>query len=112
MILGTEYLTDRGIDLDLAFKLGVEIESPPSVARIIERLGEDILIGGKPLSQVATTLIWFPCRNSDGIIVSWIARVLPTPNGGPKFLTPKGGSGQPFIAPSVWAVAARPPCRW
>jgi hypothetical protein len=108
MILGTEYLTDRGIDLDTASKLGIEIENPPSVSRIVERLGEDILIGGKPLSQVATTLIWFPCWNSDGIITtSWIARVLPTPNGGPKFLTPKGGSGPPFITKPVWDIATQ-----
>jgi hypothetical protein len=108
MILGAEYLADRGTDLDAAFKLGIEIENPPSVSRIVERLGEDILIGGKLLSQVATTLIWFPCCNSDGVPASWIARVLPTPaNDGPKFLTPKGGSGPPFITHQVWGAAAQ-----
>jgi hypothetical protein len=37
-----------------------------------------------------------------GSTVSWIARPLPTLQGQPKFLTPIGGSGPPFIPKSVY----------
>ena len=32
-------------------------------------------------------------------------RIFPTPVNGPKFLTPKGGNGAPYITPAVWAIA-------
>ncbi len=80
----------------------LEFDAAPTAARIVDRLGDDILVEGRPLSQYAKELLWVPYLNSDGATTSWTARIFPTPSNGPKFLTPKGGSGPPYIPPAVW----------
>ena len=85
----------------------LEFDSAPAAERIRERLGDDILVAGRPLSQYAKELLWVPYLNSDGAATSWTARIFPTPANGPKFLTPKGGGGPPYIPPAVWAVAEK-----
>ena len=54
---------------------------------------------------IPSELLWFPYFNADGAIASWTARIFPTPANGPKFLTPKGGNGAPYITPGVWVIA-------
>jgi hypothetical protein len=85
----------------------LEFDAAPTAGRIIERLGDDILVECRPLSNYARELLWIPYLNSDGAITSWAARIFPTPPNGPKFLTPKGGSGPPYIPPGVWVIAGK-----
>jgi Domain of unknown function (DUF3854) len=102
------YLEARGILPATIEAHRLEFDAAPSAERIVERLGDDILIGGQPLSAYAKELLWFPHLNSDSAITSWTVRVFPTPVGGAKFLTPKGGSGAPYIPPAVWTIADKP----
>ena len=108
MTAGQSYLEARGIRSETVQVHGLELDSAPTSKRIIERLGDDILVSGRPLSACAKELIWFPHLNSDGAITSWTVRVFPTLADGAKFLTPKGGSGAPFIPMLVWAIADKP----
>ena len=105
MNAGQSYLEARGIRSETVQAHGLEFDPAPTAERIIERLGDDILIGGQPLSQYARELLWIPHLERDGAITSWTVRVFPTPADGPKFLTPKGGGGPPYIPRAVWAIA-------
>ena len=98
------YLEARGIHLETVQAHGLEFDPAPTAERIIERLGDDILIGGRPLSERAQELLWFPHHNADGAITSWTVRVFPTPADGQKFLTPKDGGGPPYIPREIWKV--------
>jgi Protein of unknown function (DUF3631)/Domain of unknown function (DUF3854) len=105
--LAANYLAERGLLLDTANENGVEIDLDIVPKKIVSRLNEDLTFGGKPLSQSAKELIWFPVR--DGGKDSWICRPLPTIDPNRKFLTPTGGSGAPFIPRAVYnAKPGRP----
>ena len=98
------YLEARKISPETIQAHRLEFDTSPTIERIIERLGDDILVAGQPLSKYAEELLWFAFLNADAAVTSWTARIFPTPHNGPKFLTPKGGSGPPYITPAVWAV--------
>src|SRR5262249_11159588 len=84
--LGERYLLDRGVKLEYARANGVLIEAHPSKETVQERLGQNCV----PLWKLAQEVIWFR-----GPI--WIARPLPTLDEKPKFLTPVGNDGEPYI---------------
>jgi hypothetical protein len=105
--LGELYLTQRGVNLDTATKHGVQIEPYPSAASIIDRLGKDMVIGEKRLSELVQEMMWFPIRDFDAALKSWLARPLPTIPEGPKFLSACDSSGPPFIPKQVWEQRKR-----
>ena len=108
-----EYLLARGIKLDVALALGVDISANGSHPRGIyrSRLGFDTW-DNSMLPDVIEESLWFPCLTAQGNIKSYFCRVFPPPRdkeGRPaKFLTPKDGTGYPFIVPAVWEVASKP----
>jgi hypothetical protein len=106
MNIGEIYLEARGITPSTIRDQGIEIDAPPLVERVVERLHRDILLDGVPISQLAEAIVWFGIKGVDGKVLSYIARPLRTKevNGGPKFLTPVGGTAPPFIVPAVRAV--------
>lgn len=105
--LAVSYFSERGLMLDTAEENGVEIDTSIVKEKIVDRLNDDLPLNGKPLSESAKELIWFPVR--DGGKDSWICRPLPTIDPSRKFLTPIGGSGAPFIPRTVYnAKAGRP----
>lgn len=103
--IGNRYLSERGIANATAQTHGVEIDQKPASERFLRRLGYDMLPDGK-LTDVASTVIWFPCRDIKGMAISWIARPLPT-IGKTKFLNPQGVAF-PFIPSQTWLVASKP----
>jgi Protein of unknown function (DUF3631)/Domain of unknown function (DUF3854) len=98
MNLAGDYLMQRGLQLETATGNGVEIDLAPQRERIVERLGK----GCVPLWNLAQAIVWFRVRNLAGATLSWIARPLPTLNGGPKFVTAAGGTGPPFITKTAY----------
>ena len=108
-----EYLLARGIKLDVALALGVDISANGSHPRGIyrNRLGFDTW-GNSMLPDVIEESLWFPCLDAQGNIKSYFCRVFPPLKGKEdstaKFLTPKDGNGYPFIVPAVWEVASKP----
>ena len=107
------YLHERGINLETALGLGMEISANGSCPRGIyrDRLGFDTW-GNKLLPDVVEESLWFPCLDAEGKIKSYFCRLFPSlkdKEGKPaKFLTPKDGHGYPFIVPAVWEVASKP----
>ena len=73
------YLEARKISPETAAAHRLEIDTAPTVERIMRRLGDDILVAGQPLSIYAQELLWIPFLNADGAITSWVARIFPTP---------------------------------
>src|SRR5262249_23514912 len=106
--LGKAYLSERGISLQTASAQGVEIDSSINRDRIVQRLGGDIEVEGTPVSKTASEIIWFPEQDATGETVSWTARILPTPEKGPKFLRRIGGNAAPFIPKSVYESRTKP----
>jgi Domain of unknown function (DUF3854) len=106
MNLGETYLAARGITPGTILAQGIEIDEPPSLERVVERLRKDILMDGIPVSQLAEAIVWFGIQGEEGKVLSHIARPLRTGglNGGAKFLTPVGGTAPPFIVPAVRAI--------
>jgi DNA polymerase I-like protein with 3'-5' exonuclease and polymerase domains len=100
--LCTEYVLKRGLSPEALFAHGVEFDEQPDRQRINERLGEDFIYRDIPLSQRAREILWFPVPNSDGVTISYTARPLPGLENGPKFLTPKGGTGLAYIPKPVY----------
>jgi hypothetical protein len=49
----------------------LEFDAVPTAERIIERLGDDILVEVRTLSNYAQEVLWIPYRNSDGAATSW-----------------------------------------
>ena len=108
-----EYLRSRGIALDVALDLGVDIfvkDSHP-IGLYGDRLGFSSW-GNSMLPDIVEESLWFRCLDAEGKINSYFCRVFPPPKDKEgklaKFLTPKDGSGYPFIVPAVWEVASRP----
>jgi Protein of unknown function (DUF3631)/Domain of unknown function (DUF3854) len=107
------YLIQRGINLDTARALGMEIlvgnSHPPGTYK--SRLGFDIWRNGIPLSRIVKEGIWFSCVDAKGKVQSSWLRVFPELRGKEgeivKVLTTKKG-GFPFIPPAVWDVATKP----
>lgn len=97
--LGITYLRERGITNSTIQQHRIEIATNLTSDLFRSRLGFDALQEGK-LADLATEVVWFPCRNFTGKQVSWIARPLPA-IGDPKFLNPKGGA-YPFIPLETW----------
>jgi hypothetical protein len=104
--LANRYLAERGISDSTVKEYKIEIDITPNSERFRDRLGLDQLSQGK-LDELARQVIWFPCRDADGAVVSWIARLLPAP-GEAKFLTPKAVAPFPFIPPETWAAREKP----
>ncbi len=96
--LASDYLLQRGLQLETAFGNGVEIDAAPQRDIIVERLGK----GCVPLWNLAQEIVWFRVRNLAGATLSWIARPLPTLNGSPKFVAAAGGTGPPFITKTAY----------
>lgn len=103
--LANRYLAERGISDSTVKKYGIEIDISPIPERFRDRLGFNALSEGK-LAELAKEVIWFPCRDADGTMVSWIARLLPAP-GEAKFLTPTAVAPFPFIPPQTWAAGEK-----
>ena len=76
---------------------GVELDVMPPAKRIIEGLGNDLIIGGKPLSKSIREILWFALRNERGEPTEYIARPLPTPPDCPKCIIPADSTAPPFI---------------
>jgi hypothetical protein len=95
--LGKAYLLERGLSLETAYANGVEIDVAPSRITIKERLAK----GCPPIWEYAKEIVWFPFYDASGAIRSWAARPLPT-HDKLKFVTPKGGTGPPYIPRSVF----------
>ena len=109
-----QYLRERGINLETALELGMEISANGSHPRGIyrARLGFDIWWNEKSLPDMIEEAIWFPCINAEGSVQSYSVRPFPGLIGKDgetvKFLASKNGSGYPFILPNVWRVASKP----
>ena len=107
------YLRARGIALDVALDLGVEVFVKGSHSRGIyrSRLGFDVW-DNKMLPDLVEESIWFPCLDAQGNIQSYFCRLFPALTGKEgetvKFLTSKNGNGFSFVPPSVWQVASKP----
>jgi Protein of unknown function (DUF3631)/Domain of unknown function (DUF3854) len=99
------YLTDRGIATGTIQAYGIQIETKPTSKSFLDRLGFDKL-GEGSLAELANQIIWFPCLDSAGQVLSWIARPLPDIEEA-KYLNPKGGA-YPFIPRQTWQAAAKP----
>jgi hypothetical protein len=102
--LGEIYLLERGLSLETARAHGIEIDATLERSRIEERLGRNCV----KVWNLASELVWFPVVNSSGTRTSWIGRPLPNIKDGPKFLTPVGGSGQPYIPKDVYRSVKLP----
>src|SRR6516162_6970304 len=96
MSLAKNYLAERGITEETAKLYGLEFDDRVSSKMATERLGR-----GWPKGEV-NEVIWFPITDSNGNVISWIARVLPTIAQLPKFVCPVGSHGPPFIPKPVW----------
>lgn len=103
--VGNRYLSERGIADATAQTHGVEIDQKPASERFLGRLGYDMLSDGK-LTDLASAVVWFPCRDITDVAVSWIGRILPS-IGKTKFLNPKGPAF-PFIPSQTWVAASKP----
>ena len=108
-----EYLRQRGITVEPALSLGIEIQVKDSHPRGIyrSRLGFDQW-GNKMLPDLVEECIWFPCKDAQGNVQSYFCRIFPELVGREgavaKFLTPKDGAGFPFIPSATWDVAHKP----
>ena len=71
MQTGQSYLEERKILPATIQAHRLEVDVAPTAERIVQRLGEDILLAGQPLSQYSAELLWFPYLNADGAITSW-----------------------------------------
>ena len=102
--LAKEYLLERGLLLETVEANGVEIDTDPNRLTVKERLAKKC----PPIWDYAKVILWFPFYNSQGELVSWAARPLPT-RPGLKFVTPKGGTGPPYITRAVLEKGNRGP---
>jgi Domain of unknown function (DUF3854)/Protein of unknown function (DUF3631) len=100
--LAEKYLVDRGLTVETARRFGVEIESPPDPDQFYERLGMKCPPG-------IQTNLWIPVLSKTGAVNSWIARLLPTPKDGPKFLCPEDSKGPPWLIPEIYDHKASVP---
>jgi putative DNA primase/helicase len=98
------YLRERGLDVDFARANGVELEVMPPAKRIIERLGKDFLIGGKPLSESIREIMWFPLCNHEDHLKSWFGRPLPDIDHESKFVFAFESAPFPYVPKAVWAI--------
>jgi putative DNA primase/helicase len=96
MSLAKNYLAERGITEETAKLYGLEFDDRVSSKIATERLGR-----GWPKGEV-NEVIWFPITDSNGNLISWIARVLPTIAQLPKFVCQLRSHGPPFIPKQVW----------
>jgi len=100
-----QYLLERGIDPEFAVTEGVEIQTAQTEwSRSVYRLrGIADSWAGKALPDIIEEALWFPAANQ-----SWILRGFPAPidkEGKPaKFLSPREGSGPPFIPRAISEV--------
>jgi hypothetical protein len=109
-----QYLLERGINLESALGLGVEVSAngnfPRGIYRV--RLNFDVWCNGKLLPDMIEEGIWFPHFDGEGSIKGYSFRSFPELIGKDgettKFLRPKNGTGYPYILPDVWQVAAKP----
>jgi hypothetical protein len=99
---GFSYLTDRGITPETIQAHGIEIDPEPMPERFKQRLGIENW-SGKPLVELVTYAIWFPCGDQKDNIGSWTVRLFPELDGA-KFLTPKDARPFPFIPSDTWEV--------
>jgi hypothetical protein len=90
-----EYLGERGITDDIVKNHGIELDDILTAKTVKERLG-------CRLPKGVNEVIWIPIYEAKGNVVSWIARILPTIEGFPKFLCPLGSGGPPFVPLGVY----------
>jgi hypothetical protein len=100
--LGKAYLLERGLSLETAYANGVEIDVAPNRLTIKQRLG----VGCPAIWEYAKEIVWFPFYDAEGTTVSWSARPLPSQER-LKFVTPKGGTGPPYIPRMVYDKRAK-----
>ena len=105
----TAYLEARGIKSETVSENGIELCVQPSPSIYRFRLKFDNWHNGKMLPELVEESIWFPCRDANTTIRSWIMRPLPAlpgkDNGSEvKFLSPRGEPSYPFIPAATWAV--------
>src|SRR5260221_9767103 len=102
--LARHYLAQRGIASATIETFKIHIDTEPTSTRFKDRLGFRALLEGR-LDNLAKEVIWFPCCDSAGNTVSWIAKPLPSV-GSAKFLNRQGGAF-PFIPSETWAAASK-----
>ena len=107
MSLINDYLAARGILPQTALDNGFEFDESPTHKLVSQRLNGDFSVNGKPLSAVASEILWIPVRDSDGAVEAWIARPLPTIDDGPRFLSPRGVFIPVCVFHAVWDVRKR-----
>jgi hypothetical protein len=92
--LAEDYLKDRGITDDTVKAHSLEIDLSPSQDQARQRLSRSLPHG-------VLEIIWCPLFDAQGVIYSYIARILPT-IGETKFLCPHGSDGLPYIPKTVF----------
>lgn len=103
--LAYRYLSERGIATATIQAYEIQIDTEPTSTRFKDRLDFDALPKGR-LDSLVKEVIWFPCYDSAGNTISWIAKPLPS-IGDAKFLNPQGAAF-PFIPRQTWVVASKP----
>jgi len=101
MKLCQDYLLARGITDETIRVHGLELDDRLCATTIRSRLGRRVPKG-------ANELIWFPLPDAQGMVCSYIARILPEVcfRGRKfKFLCPRGSGGPPYIPKSVFNLA-------
>jgi putative DNA primase/helicase len=83
---------------------GVEFDVMPPSKRIIERLGKDLVIGGKLLSKSIREMMWFPLCTHEDHLKSWFGRPLPDIDQEAKFVFPFNSVAFPYVPKAVWAI--------
>jgi P4 family phage/plasmid primase-like protien len=98
------YFAERGLLQDFARANGVQWDRIPQATTIRDRLGEDLLVHGQPLSTLIQEMIWFEHRNHQGQLKSWLGRPIPAINNDTKFVCTVESVPYPYVPPAVWAI--------
>ena len=99
------YLYERGVLEETFIKHGGEIDSPLSASKISQRLARNYdHICRSDLWQQVSGVLWFKVWNSDGALVHYLARPLPS-YGEAKFVAPIGSDSMPWIPQETRDIA-------
>jgi uncharacterized protein DUF3854 len=90
------YLRERGITEQTIRSYGLELDAFLANKKARTRLGRSL--AGYGVAEI----IWFPLYDQGGKLISYIARILPSITGLPKFLSPAGSDGPPYIPSGVY----------
>ncbi len=103
--LAEEYLRERGVFEKTFIEHGGEIDSPLSPSKISQRLARNYDdVCRNDLWARVKAVLWFKVCNSNGELVHYLARPLPS-YGEAKFVAPIGSDSMPWIPPETRDVA-------